>query len=723
MLQTGLFEEIQMSQNYQLSRVNFGQPEAEHDLAALQDSFYEADSWKAITASRGTPFVIGRKGSGKSAVAARLEILAKQNPGCCCIRFVPANFRHVEIRDLLAALVNKNTSWQYIYRKVWEGIILGQVVGHLSRVQLCHNSSFVSQDMSAELLQFEQECGFYVRALDDALSDVITNYVRDASKKTEALSQVELRKMLEPYDWKTLSTALETYFRKRFPDSVGMVIAIDGLDEHWDTSAPSLYFLAELLAVIKTFTAKYGSALQFVICLRDNIFRALVDTRSIEYDKIESLIINLEWSSFTLFELIARRVAPKLQLDFAVDALRDMLPESVQGIAVEEYLARHILQRPRDYINFFRMLQKECGSEPRAGEGHVQDTTAKYRANRLVDLENEFGSIYPGISQCITELHPLPETFSKEKLLEELSALCMTPSFRAKAPLLMEHYGQPLVLARILLSVGVVGTYDKGTHALRFVHEFSESRVQALWDSAMTFGIHPVYGQKRTSITPNKADPVITSTARHPAIVVHPADYLAEKDSLNDLENITDKLQRKSNDLLAQLAAIDRGQGHFRRYEIWVKDTISFCFMGDLINAEEQITTGTLSKKFEMIFDIVGNQPPWQEVRYKYNTHRLLVECKNTDDPTDADFSKLHRDMQALDIRVAFMAYRGNSREPQGKMLDYQRSIYNNSKRESIILTLSDVFFKNCLAKKLLEKRRQNMNTLWRDHLERWLPS
>jgi hypothetical protein len=107
-----------MKQSISLSEVDFGHPEAEHDSVAIHQSFYEAESWKIIASDRGMPFVVGRKGSGKSAIAARLEIIAKQKGNCCFLRIVPAHFRHVEIRDLLACLVNKNASWQYIYRKV-----------------------------------------------------------------------------------------------------------------------------------------------------------------------------------------------------------------------------------------------------------------------------------------------------------------------------------------------------------------------------------------------------------------------------------------------------------------------------------------------------------------------------------------------------------------------------------------------------------------------------
>ena len=148
---------------------------------------------------------------------------------------------------------------------------------------------------------------------------------------------------------------------------------------------------------------------------------------------------------------------------------------------------------------------------------------------------------------------------------------------------------------------------------------------------------------------------------------------------------------------------------------------MSLCYIGDLLNAQGQIVTIDGNKKFEIIFDIIGNEPPWQEIKGKYNTHRLLVECKNTDEPTDADINKLVRDMNSLDVHIAVLAYRGPIRESKGKLLDYQRAAYVNSKKQDIIIALSEVFLLQCLKKESNAKCRHNLNKLWRDHVERWL--
>jgi hypothetical protein len=708
-----------MKQSLRMPDIDFGKPEAEDDHNAIQQAFYEVESWKSITASSGLPFVVGRKGSGKSALAARLEIQASEDSRCSFLKIVPSEFRHVEIRELLSCLVSESAPWQYIYRKVWEGIILGQLVRHLTSCSQNNNHLKLSPQCISEIRRFSEQCGFYVRALDDALSDVITQYVRDAAKKTHQLALVELRQMLEPYNWQSLTTALRQEFAHNPHLPRRLFIGIDGLDEHWDSSPASLYFLAQLLGVTKGFTSSLGSSVQFLVCLRDNIFRALVDTKSIEYDKIESLVINLEWNSRSLFEMIARRVAPHKQLDDAVVALKDLLPEAIEGVAIDDYLGRHILPRPRDYINFFRMLQRECNDQPRAGDGHVSDVLAKYCSNRLIDLENEFGFIYPGISRCVASLNGLPDMFEKDTLLERLSSLCADQSFRMEAAELLAHYGHPIVLARILVSIGVIGLYDRKRNALRFIHEYSESRVSALWSSTNQLAVHPVY--RFQSSVSGESNEAFIRTASSPAIMTQPADYLPSRDNRHDLEPIKTKTLRRREDLIADLKAIDKGQQHFSRYESWVKSTMEVCFLGDLLSAETQIVTADRDKRFEMIFDIAGVESPWSEIKDRYRTHRLLVECKNTDDPTEADYLKLLRDMNSLDLAVAFLAYRGPKREPDKKVCNRLRDVYLNNGKNRIIIVLSEKLFELILGKQSVEKRRQNLNALWRDHLERWL--
>ena len=400
----------------------------------IEHAFCETGVWRKVKSNLRLPFIIGRKGSGKSAIALKLQIDSAAIADGNFIKFVPDDFRHVEVRTLLQCLVNSNTSWQYIYQKVWEGIILGQIVNHILNGDKSERYYKVSSEFKEEVQKFEKECSFYVNALEDALARVITDFVKDKAFQQDEIELVKLREMLEPYNWKNLTRVIDSEYKKDSEHLGKIILTIDGLDEYWDCSEPSLHFLAQLLRVVKTLSAKMENSVKFVICLRDNIFRALVDTKCVEYDKLESAINYLDWDSKTLFELVATRAFVGNSTKDAVKSLRSILPEYIQELDIESYLGRYILNRPRAYINYFQLLQTECHGSEIVEEAHVKKSINQYRANRLTDLENEFGLTYPGITKLIDELQSMPEEFGQKEILERLDLLCSNADLQNKVP-------------------------------------------------------------------------------------------------------------------------------------------------------------------------------------------------------------------------------------------------------------------------------------------------
>jgi hypothetical protein len=283
--------------------------------------------------------------------------------------------------------------------------------------------------------------------------------------------------------WAELVKKLE----EEFAESGGrhwkqITVCIDGLDEHWDCTPPSLHFLAQLLQVAKSMSVSMPHCLRFVICLRDNIFRALVETGSIEYDKLEASICYLYWDHRSLFEMVAKRAFSGEDGRAAANRLRGLLPATVDGVDIEEYLGWHILSRPRDYINFFSMLRDKCASGGRVAEACVREVVGNYCAYRLMDLENEFAHTYPGIGTIVENLQDLPAVCEKQVLMDRLEEMCASSKVRRAAPSFMMHHGKPMEVARILMSVGVIGFFDEKERVLKFVHEFSEGRLGALLD-------------------------------------------------------------------------------------------------------------------------------------------------------------------------------------------------------------------------------------------------
>jgi hypothetical protein len=184
---------------------------------------------------------------------------------------------------------------------------------------------------------------------------------------------------------------------------------------------------------------------------------------------------------------------------------------------------------------------------------------------------------------------------------------------------------------------------------------------------------------------------------------------------------MSERTKRLKTELLAEITAINPGQPHFSRFEKWVGKALGACFVCELAHGESQIKAEEGGKRFELVFDIVGDGLPWSEIKGSFQTYRLLVECKNTEVPTDADVQKLLRDMKSLGIRVAVLVYRSPSLEPSGDPLKLIRGVYHNENKALVIVAVTHSFIMQCLRDKD-KKCREKLGKLWRNHLERWLP-
>lgn len=684
------------SPKYSLANVNFGEADAQHDLFHIRNSFYKNEAWDQVLNHRSVPFIVGRKGAGKTALAKKIEENFREDSNYIIINIVPEEFRHVEIRGLLHELVSTDTSWQYIYSRIWEGILLGQIVNHFLNSRRLYEYRDFSNEFWKEIDKIKVICGFYCTDLNEALCDKIFSLVTENKKSDSSAALTLLRKELEPYKWKDflllVNSELSRLNNRRF------LIIIDGLDEYWDTSAPSLHFLAQLVKETKKLSIALAGNAYFYVCIRDNIFRSLVDTKAIEYDKYESSVLRLNWNSQSLFELIAKRISPDKELSTheELEVLHSLLPASIDDVSIENYIGRYILARPRDYINFFTILQGEVQGKPTASILNILDVIRKYKNNRLVELDNEFGLTYPGINKLIDGIQSLELLFTKEELIHEIRLLLDSETFQREAPLLVKFYGEPKRIASILISLGIIGVLDEKNKTLKFINEFSETRVLNILDKGSQFGIHPVYSQSDYYHSNDDNYKLATNIY----VDTQSSDYTPLEDDEATLTPIDEKIQISRNKLLSNYTSIQPGQHHFAKFENWTKEVFSTVFPHHVFNPRPQIKSGDSSKRFELVFDMRGSVLAFDNLIQLAKAEKILVECKNTMKPTDADVNKTHRDLMSLNINCALLVYRSEKIEPEGAIVRTLRDFYQNTKKEYVIFGITDKLLCNLLRKK-----------------------
>jgi len=81
-----------------------GDIRAESDAKMLQAAFYESADYRALVESFDRPLVVGRRGTGKSALRYRLESFWSRSPKTTVIQLIPTEDQVIGVRPLLAVL-------------------------------------------------------------------------------------------------------------------------------------------------------------------------------------------------------------------------------------------------------------------------------------------------------------------------------------------------------------------------------------------------------------------------------------------------------------------------------------------------------------------------------------------------------------------------------------------------------------------------------------------
>lgn len=527
------------------SNFSLGGEQAEAD-PLLEDAFYESAIYSSA-ASYEDPhcFLIGRTGSGKSAILQHIE---DTRPGHV-VRISPEDLSLPYILDLgvVRQLSDLGVHLDPLFIALWKHILLVELLKHryhidspeVKRSVLSTLRDRIRRDASKKaaldyLDEFGESfwCETYERVREitsnfekridltttgqGVLPGLVSGQVRlqgSAASATEVRSELadryqrivnetqlpRLHKMISVLDEEILdSPQLFTY------------VIIDDLDRDWvdDTLANDLIrclFRA-------TLDLQKVRHLKVVVALRTNIFEHLnfgARTGGQE-EKFRALSYQVRWTSRELEELADQRArAAADRADLAgITRIRDLLPASThQRGNPWTFILHRTLMRPRDVIAFVNECLRSAQGKSRLSWRDLQGSELEYSRNRLLALRDEWKPTFPGIDRVFEVFRSSVEELSPEecrKILDEAALLLADPSFAGVRWLtdlteLLWHPGtygwdeiyQPLF--KLLYDIGFLGVRGNG-HAIHYSQSdagYADSRTNLV--GAQSFVIHPAF--------------------------------------------------------------------------------------------------------------------------------------------------------------------------------------------------------------------------------------
>lgn len=376
----------------------FGKDRAQED-ENLMHYFVKTSKYEEI-ASGARELVLGRKGSGKSALFRALSENCK-NEIPVQISFDGEDFIYIQTalkKNDICELVND----EFKYSLAWKDFIISEIVlAALDQVD----------KLDKELSAFLAKSGLTKEKTWKKFANSLIKVVKGAKLLNET-GEIEfdfsgLADLLEP-DKIKFNEALNRLIHQN-----NFFVLIDNLDEPWKNTPDMNSWLLGLMYAIRQLKREFNN-LKIVAFLRTDIYDIISKNTDLFDSKSE--ITTLTWDDnnfFNLKLLVASRIAYYFDKNMPttldeIQNLWDMVfPNSINygrghNNILSDYIINRTFLRPRELLQFCRQILAEGKSKflP-VEENAISPAEIQYSQWKLNDLTGEYSKSYSNIDKCI----------------------------------------------------------------------------------------------------------------------------------------------------------------------------------------------------------------------------------------------------------------------------------------------------------------------------------
>ncbi len=594
-----------------------GSARAEIDTKMLKVAFVKTHDFSAITTTTDFNFVVGRRGTGKSALF--IKSLEKFSKDKKIFSFAEAfkEYGSLSFQTTLSTLVDDYSLVKAITRVAWRATLMMSVLESLTK----HYKFDKCSDYQYLRKYFENQKGFIKLQPFNRCVNIVNTFSKHISS-AEAIPGT----IASNLDVETLNHAVKNSLNTI--NNIAIFL-FDGLDEGWLPNQTATGILGGLAAAASDF-ADSQSGVYAVIFIRDNIFRALSVFDRDFSRHIEGNTLRLRWDEDSLFELVGKRLRESFDLQkiennvkiwnrFAHKKLKDR-----QGF--KECL-KYTLYRPRDLLV---LLNQAFITASRSGRNKIIDqdieiSSKQISKNRLNDLLKEYDSVFPGIRLFINRFQGLPGMQSFENIAKVLEEVIKEKRFEnpKESFFALLESGKEAFFA--LYSIGFIGIEDPTSNKLIFCHDGSPANLDAVGKDQIT-SVHPCYWKALDIQVEDLSESVLSE--------IYDDYYIKKGPELLDFR------MKRIGQIISELPPIPYGTEGASDFEKWVFRSIKILFSGRLSNPELKPNTDAIQRR-DIVATNMAETGFWKRVYEDYKSRQIIFEVKNYSKLKPDDFRQV----------------------------------------------------------------------------------
>lgn len=579
-----------------------GDIRAEEDKDMLDRAFFESPDYRTLLETTRTPVVVGRRGTGKSATAYKLEKHFSTLDKTRVITIRHDEDQIIGIRPLLMLFGDRFNhikrgaflTWKYaIYLTIIESIAPFYKLKKLPQYQ------FFDQHLE----KWKKLRGSFSTKYRLMLKSCTEKYATPEDRIASMAIDLEISELEERLD-EALSVT-----------NTRIVLLVDQMDEGYEPDDLGTAFVDGVTQAVIDCN-DHRDNISAMIFLRDNIFRA-VASKDPDYSRnLEGQVLRLHWDEHQLLTLVASRIkiAFGLQEEKSIRIWNAVTSKGLSGTEGFRKTLQFTLYRPRDILSLLNRAIYHANKENRSVlvDEDVESTAKEISAGRLDDLRKEYTAIFPSLPVIISRFsggQPQLTVSDATTILRDIEDI---PNQDASIQQDLAILKDPMDIIRNLYSIGFLGILDSSHGNYVFCHDGATPGRE--FDGDVKLLIHPCYWLA-LNLTRNALNP-------------DEAEVIYDEYDIRVSSSTPEQREKRLGQLISELNEIHPGQTQHSDFEKWCLEAIKIVFASSLTNIELH-PNGSAKQRRDIVATNLGCTSAWKRILEDYKTRQVIFEIKN----------------------------------------------------------------------------------------------
>ncbi|HEO8482623.1 MAG: ATP-binding protein [Stenotrophomonas sp.] len=580
----------------------FGDVRGENDHKALDESFYEWQDYRALFESVDRFIVVGRRGTGKSAITYRLSKVwgDRRTP---VITIAPLEEQMMGLRPLASMFGESLPRIRAGIKIAWKYTILLEICTQL--LDDYKAKSVLERD--AALVATIQNWRKRGSTPIERMRSILKQFRSEFPDEEERVAEISGFLSVERLSVEVARFLMEA--RREY------VLLVDRLDEGYEPDVIGTSIIDGILYGTDDLRSALPGNFRAIVFIRDNMLRAIESEDRDFTRNLESQVLRLHWDHQELFYLVANRIryAFGTSKESDVKVWNSITANELHGREGFRRCLRFTLYRPRDVIALLNTAFYQAQRQNRQVliEADFDESAKSISMTRFNDLGKEYEAVFPGVSSLTAEFANGEAKLKLSEVISRIESVMNLPDLSVSE---LQHFnilGTAEEVLKALYGIGFVGVYDRKLAS--FVYSHDGKRFDKVLTDSDTFLVHPCYW------------PALNISGYE--LTQGEAEEIYDEYEIAIESQSGEQRKRILGQLMNELNPIPVGASGQSQFEAWCKRAIEISFSKSLTNVQLEVDCRQASRRNVVATNQGGGG--WSKVLAVYKSRKVLFVVKN----------------------------------------------------------------------------------------------